>query len=53
MSYLILVAVLFLGLGLSNFFDALPDLILGWLQPPRWVWWGMLAAILAWLTGDG
>ncbi|WP_346290480.1 hypothetical protein [Sphaerothrix gracilis] len=52
MSLLVLTFLLLISVGMTTSLDSLPELVMGWLSPPRWLGWLCLAATIAWLTGE-
>ncbi|MFE4106835.1 hypothetical protein [Almyronema epifaneia] len=52
MSLLVLFCLLLISLALTACFDVLPELLISWLSPPRWVGWVAIVAIVAWLAGE-
>ncbi|MEO0456231.1 MAG: hypothetical protein AAF152_06550 [Cyanobacteria bacterium P01_A01_bin.114] len=52
MSFAILTIVLAISLVLCSILDGLPNFLLSWAIPPRWLFLAAGLLVLAWVTGD-
>ncbi|MEM9162845.1 MAG: hypothetical protein AAGC54_07225 [Cyanobacteria bacterium P01_F01_bin.4] len=53
MSFAILLITLVISGVFCSILDSIPDVLLGWIFFPRWLFLAVGLLLLAWVTGDG